>query len=67
MNTTFQFLRRNYGNQRMSTPQKKNVPFEYVTPDDARVDVSEPADVASVLSTFEGKAFTLYCNLYGIS
>ena len=43
----------------MSTPQKNTVPFEYVTPDDARVDASEPTDVASVLSTFEGEA---YCN-----
>ena len=40
----------------MSTPQKKSVPFEYVTPDDARVDICEPTDAASVLSTFEGKA-----------
>ena len=54
MNATFQFLDRNNGNQRMSTPQKKNVPFEYVTPDDARVDACEQADVPSVLSTFEG-------------
>ena len=59
MNATFQFLRKNNGNQRMSTPQKNTVPFEYVTPDDARVDASEPTDVASVLSTFEGEA---YCN-----
>ena len=57
MNSTFQFLRKNNGNQRMSTPQKKSVPFEYVTPDDARVDASEPTDVASILSTFEGGAY----------
>ena len=60
MNATFQFLDRNNGNQRMSTPQKKSVPFEYVTPDDARVDACEPADAASVLSTFEGKAYTTW-------
>ena len=41
----------------MSTPQKKGVPFEYVTPDDVRVDDSEPTDGASILSTFEGDAF----------
>ena len=59
MNATFQFIGRNNGNQRMSTPQKKNVPFEYVTPDDAKDDAFEKADVASVLSTFEGKAYTV--------
>ena len=41
----------------MSTPQKKSVPLEYVTPDDVRVDDSEPTDGASILSTFEGNAY----------
>ena len=65
MNSTFQFLRKNNGNQRMSTPQNKSVPFEYVTPDDARVDASEPTDVASILSTFEGEAYNKWRTLYG--
>ena len=57
MNATFQFLRKNTENQQMSTPQKKSVPLEYVTPDDVRVDDSEPTDGASILSTFEGNAY----------
>ena len=57
MNATFQFLRKNTENQQMSTPQKKSVPLEYVTPDDVRVDDSEPTDGASILSTFEGDVY----------
>ena len=42
----------------MSTPQKRSVPFEYNTPDDARVDDCVTNDV---LSTFDGKAYNI-CN-----
>ena len=65
--STFHFPRRKNDNLQMSTPQKNNAPFEYITPDDAREVASqdrethrnresrEQSPVSTAISTFDGK------------
>ena len=67
---TFHFPNRKNDNLQMSTPQKTNAPFEYVTPDDARDvasqdrethrnrDSREQSPVSTAISTFEGMIAT---------
>ena len=69
--STFHFPRRKNDNLQMSTPQKNNAPFEYITPDDAREvpsqdrethrnrEFREQSPVSTAISTFDGKKIKL--------